>query len=322
MIRQALTVDEPEIIDLWNEVACEDGYKQMTQESFDKIIKNNKGFRHDLCWVLSIGDTVQGFLCGCTDDTLPFGQDAAYLTCLFIRKPYNTAGNYLDMLERFENTIRKYYLKKRIDVLFFNSMQIPWIIPGTDGHEHNNAPGVVIGSELHKALLDFDYLQRNVECGMYLNLKNFQIPDSIKAKEEELAGKGYHISLFEKNKQKHILKMAKTFNNPLWEKEVPGYSRKGTPILIADKEGEAIGFAGPAIKEASGRGYFSGIGVEDEFGGMGIGTVLFYKLCELMKQETVEYMSLFTGKFNPAKKIYEEIGFQTAKEFAIMRKEF
>ncbi len=47
----------------------------------------------------------------------------------------------------------------------------------------------------------------------------------------------------------------------------------------------------------------------------------FYSLCHELKNLGAEYMTLFTGKNNPAKYIYLNAGFKVVKQFALLKKE-
>jgi ribosomal protein S18 acetylase RimI-like enzyme len=140
---------------------------------------------------------------------------------------------------------------------------------------------------------------------MYLNLNDFFIPEAIKEKEAKAALDHYEISLFDRQKHRGVAEMLSLLDNPLWEKEITQCTKENIPVLVAAKEGEVVGFAGPIIRQKNGRGYFTGIGVVKEQEGHGIGT---------------EYMSLYTGSENPAGKIYQQAGFVTVQQFAIMRK--
>ncbi len=92
--------------------------------------------------------------------------------------------------------------------------------------------------------------------------------------------------------------------------------------MIAARDGKAVGFAGPVIRQESGRGYFAGIGVNQEHEGHGLGSILFFKLCEAFIKVRADYMSLYTGIENPAINIYKKAGFKEVREFAVMRKEW
>jgi ribosomal protein S18 acetylase RimI-like enzyme len=112
------------------------------------------------------------------------------------------------------------------------------------------------------------------------------------------------------------------FDNPLWKREISHCAANGVPVVVAAHAGKAVGFAGPVIRQDNGRGYFAGIGVLPEHEGHGLGSILFFKLCEAFRSIGTEYMSLYTGNSNPAIRIYEKAGFRTVKQFAVMRREF
>lgn len=307
------------IIALWNKVAVKDGYKELDRESFKEIFENNPYFSTVNTYILDI-DGVNGFACGCTGDNLPLGDTSGYITCIFLDEQHQTASNFTDLLNSIENSFRSSG-KKQAEILFFNPIQLPWYIPETPRHEHNNAPGAFDGSFFHQNLLKNGYVERTRECAMYLNLDLFQMPDLIIAKEKLAAEAGYEVELYDKSRHSGIEEMLNGFDNILWQREIKECTEKGTPVVIAAKNGRAVGFAGPVIRQKSGRGYFAGIGVHTDHEGHGLGSILFFKLCEAFKNIGTDYMSLYTGLQNPAINIYKKAGFTTVKEFAVMRKQ-
>ncbi|WP_422660941.1 GNAT family N-acetyltransferase [Paenibacillus sp. EC2-1] len=308
------------VIDLWNKEAVKDGYKELTEESFTSIFQSNPYFDPENTFVLVESGQLQGFACGCTGDDLPLGGVAGYITCIVLAESYQTDDYFTKLLEALENRFRQ-LSKKQSDVLFFNPMMLPWYIPDTPRHEHNNAPGVPVDSALYDVLLRQGYIERAREYAMYLNLSDFRVPESSRLKEDKAAEDGYHVELFDPTKHHGIEEMLKGFDNPLWQKEIGESTRKGVPVVIAAYQGKVVGFAGPVIRQENGRGYFAGIGVHPDHEGHGLGSILFYKLCEAFKNMGTDYMSLYTGSTNPAIRIYEKAGFQTVKQFSVMRKE-
>lgn len=308
------------VIDLWNKEAVNDGYKELTEESFASIFQSNPYFDPENTFVLVESGQLQGFACGCTGDDLPLGGVAGYITCIVLSDRFRTEEHYNKMLESLENRFRQLG-KTQSDVLFFNPMMLPWYIPDTPRHEHNNAPGVPVDSALYDVLLRQGYIERAREYAMYLNLSDFRIPESSRLKEDKAAEDGYHVELFDPTKHYGVDEMLEGFDNPLWQKEIGESTRKGVPVVIAAYQGKVVGFAGPVIRQENGRGYFAGIGVHPDHEGHGLGSILFYKLCEAFKNMGTDYMSLYTGSTNPAIRIYEKAGFQTVKQFSVMRKE-
>lgn len=310
-----------ETIDLWNRSAVHDGYKELTEQLFTDIFLSNPYFDLRTTFVLIEENRVKGFACGCTGDDLPLGLVAGYVTCIVLDPEAQTDDRYAQLLTALEQRFQSLG-KKQAEFLFFNPMLLPWYIPGTPKHEHNNAPGVPVGSKLHAFLLRYGYMERAQECGMYLPLGNFSIPEDIRVKEQKAAQEGYRVGLFDPARHAGVEEMLDGLDNPLWRKQVPEYIASSTPILLADHQGRAAGFAGPVIRQDNGRGFFIGIGVHPAHEGHGLGSLLFFKLCEAFRDAGTEYMSLFTGTTNPAMRIYEKAGFKTVKPFAIMRREF
>lgn len=310
-----------EVIALWNEEAVKEGYKELTLESFEGIFLSSPYFDREAAFVLIEEGKVEGFACGCTGDDLPLGDVAGYITCIVLSSNYQTSENYSLMLEALERRFQQVG-KKQSEVLFFNPMQLPWYIPDTPKHEHNNAPGLPVGSKVYEFLLGQGYVERTQECAMYLNLSDFNMPDEIRQKEDKAAADGYEVELFQSGKHFGVEEMLTALNNPLWQKEITKSTTDGVPVVIAAHHGKVVGFAGPVIRSESGRGYFTGIGVQPDHEGHGLGSILFFKLCEAFGMVQAEYMSLYTGVSNPAIRIYEKAGFKKVKYFSIMRKEF
>ncbi|MCL6460234.1 MAG: GNAT family N-acetyltransferase [Gorillibacterium sp.] len=310
-----------EVITLWNKEAMQDGYKELTEKSFRDIFLANPYFDHETAFVLLESGQVKGFACGCTGDDLPLGTVAGYITCIVLSSDCKTNENYRLMLNKLEHRFQ-HLGKKQADILFFNPMLLPWYIPGTPKHEHNNAPGVPLDSTLYPFLLSQGYIDRSRECALYLNLAQFSIPEDIIAKEEKAATEGYRVELFNPERYSGVEQMLTGFDNLLWQREIPKYTANRVPMVIAAYERKVVGFAGPVIRQDNGRAFFTGIGVHPDHEGHGLGSVLFFKLCEAFQSIQTEYMSLFTGQNNPAIRIYEKAGFQRVKEFAVMRREF
>ena len=113
-------------------------------------------------------------------------------------------------------------------------------------------------------------------------------------------------------------------NSETWKTTVLNHVKekgKDNTLIVALDGNLVIGFTGPIYKQSSGRGYFAGIGIHSKYRGRGIGTLLFSRLCMGFKEIGVDYMTLFTGKNNPARNIYERENFKIVRSWANMRKE-
>ncbi|MFD0959934.1 GNAT family N-acetyltransferase [Paenibacillus chungangensis] len=311
----------PEVIALWNAEMVKDGYKEMTEASFRAIIRHNRYFDEETAFLWLEDGVLQGFGCGCTGSDLPYGDVAGYITCIVVGvEAVNRDVVYASLLSGLERRFQSLG-KVQAEVLFFNPMQLPWYIPNTPGHEHNNAPGVPVDSELHAFLLSRGYMERAIEHAMYMELDGYEVPDSAHAKEKRAEDAGYSVALYNPAYHSGVGEMLVALGNPLWSKDIADSAAGGVPFLIAAQRGEAVGFAGPLIRSENGRGYFAGIGVMQEHEGRGLGSLLFFRLCEAFRHIGADYMSIYTGSTNPAIGIYEKAGFETVKEFAVMRRE-
>ncbi|WP_332310195.1 GNAT family N-acetyltransferase [Paenibacillus sp. P22] len=250
---------EEEAVALWNGEAVRDGYKEMSGERFRSSMTGHPSFDAGTAFVLLEEGRVEGFAVGCAGDDLPLGDVAGYITCVVVRSGPEADAARSRLLDELERRFRELG-RKQAEVLFFNPMRLPWYIPDTPGHEHNNAPGVPAGSSLHRLLLERGYAERALQKAMYLPLADFSVPDEIRAKEERAASAGYRVERLDAARHSGLAEMLEALGNPLWKQEIASAAASGVPVLLAAREGRAAGFAGPVIREDSGRGYFAGIG--------------------------------------------------------------
>ena len=91
-------------------------------------------------------------------------------------------------------------------------------------------------------------------------------------------------------------------------------------LIVEDRDGRVMGTAGTVYPEKNGRGFFSALAVDPADGGRGIGNVLFFSLCQELKNMGAEYMTIFVTETNFARRIYEKAGFSAVQEWAILKK--
>ncbi len=90
------------------------------------------------------------------------------------------------------------------------------------------------------------------------------------------------------------------------------------PLLTATHGPDIIGFTGPVDLQRSGRGWFTGICTDPDWGGRGIASVLFNLLMKEFADEGAAFCSLFTGAENHAQKIYLRAGLRITSRWAVM----
>lgn len=320
MIRPYRDSDRSALHALWNARADSLGYAALDEAQFHTLFLDHPDFSPEFTFVLENDRQVLGFVNGCTGSHIPRGDVRGYVSCLILSERADTDANTAALLTALEDAFRRAG-KPYSAVTFFNPIRLPWIIPGTDGHQHNNAPGVAVDLPLHGRMLALGYRETTREQAMHLDLGTFAIPQKIRQQAEKMAEEGYTVAFYDPEKHRGLDEMLRDLQNPLWTEEITAAANAGQPLLVGLCGDIVAGFTGPIHPEPTGRGYFAGIGVSPRYEHHGLGKLLFYTLCQEEKEAGARYMSLFTGETNPARRIYLEAGFQIARTFGVLIKE-
>ena len=320
MIRNYLPSDEMPLLSLWNTAAAAMGYAPLDLQQLRALLTRHPNFSPEYTFVLEESGTLLGFCNGCTGESIPKGDVRGYVSCVILAEEADTAENTGLLLSALEDSFRK---AGRIysAVTFFNPIRLPWIIPGTPGHQHNNAPGIALDLPLHDRMLSLGYRQSTRECAMYLNLSGYETPAWVEEKAAKMAREGYTVARYDPQKHLGLEEMVAALDNSMWSAEIPAAGKAGMDLLVGLKDRTCAGFTGPVYPEKTGRGYFAGLGVAPQYEGHGLGTLLFYRLLQREKEVGSSYMSLFTGEDNHARFIYLGAGFRIVLTFGVMLKE-
>lgn len=313
MIRNYSTADRADVLRLWNSAGVKMGYAPLEAGQLDGLLLAHQSFMPELAFVLVENGIVCGFASGCVQ------QDRGFLSCIILDDPVDTLDNTALLVSALEDGLRTAGAAED-HVSFWCPVRLPWVIPGTGGHQHNNVPGAALDLPLHDRLLSLGYAPVSRECGMYLNLEDFRLPGWVMEKAQRMAKVNYTVAVYDPARHTGLPEMLDALHNPLWRAEIPAAVREGMDVLVGLCDDTVAGFAGPVYPERTGRGYFAGIGVAPRHAHHGLGTLLFYRLCQQEKENGARYMSLFTGEENPAGRIYEGAGFRVVRKFDVMRK--
>lgn len=320
MIRCYLPQDDDALLHLWNTAGVRMGYAPLSTEQFHRLLLRHPEFSADFTFVLERSGSMEGFISGCTGPHIPGGATKGYITCLILSREADTPENTALLLSTLEDAFREKG-KLQCTASFFNPIRLPWVMPGTQGHQHNNVPGIAEDLPLHGRMLALGYREAARECAMHLELKDFSTPDWVEEKAAKMAAAGYRVARYDPALHTGLEEMVDTLNNPVWSEEIPAAGRTGMDLLVGLYGNVCAGFTGPIYPEPTGRGYFSGIGVAPQYEKQGLGTLLFYRLLRREKEAGARYMSLFTGVNNRAKQIYLGAGFRVVRTFGVMLKE-
>lgn len=292
-------------------------YKPFQEKDFaDFFLSAADTRQHQVCFLAGNGSA---FASGCWVD----GEKKAYITMVLVRQDCRNRGLGRRILGELERALARESGAFAFEIIFFNPMNLEWIIPKSGHHDHPNAPGVDIAGNGYLFFKNCGYRDFAYQNSYYLNLADYRMPDEIAGRAASLARDGITVTAFDATKHTGMEALLDNLGNDLWKREIMGEIRRPAgahPILIAEQNGTVCGFTGPLYVQPSGRGYFAGIGVHSAYRGRGIAKVLFNKLCNSQRQMGAKFMSLFTGENNPARNIYEAAGFRIVRTWADMRK--
>lgn len=303
----------PLVVDLWNNASSEEQwiYQPVTSQDVERLL-----FQPNMC---TIGywsqDQLIAFLSGVVDQTRQVG----YLTMVYVQRPYRRSGIACALLKHYE----EYLLTQSIstmEVVFRNPSALTWVVPNTNGHDHPNAPGVLIPSDGYDFLISQGYKPFAIQEVYHQDIRFFQPTDRVLDKQATLTEE--HITVTQYDAKVHIglSELFDNLDNPSWKQDVDRGLALQQPLLVVVDHNKVIGFAGPLFVQSSGRGYFAGIGVHRDYRNRGVASVLFSALCTTLSQMGATYMTLFTGQENPARHVYLHAGFQVHASFVNLRK--
>ncbi|MGD9886590.1 MAG: GNAT family N-acetyltransferase, partial [Bacilli bacterium] len=245
-----------------------------------------------------------------------------YITCIAVDYRYTRQGigsKLLLALESYLKALGKTYVRN----LFFNPINLEWLVPGYDKHEHPGAPAIPYNTPYYFLFMANGYNVNGQQDAYHLDLSHYTLPQDVKKKIAMNEQDGYTITYYDPKLHFGFDELFDALKNEGWREVVKNNlaKQKPDPMLIVQKEGEILGWTGPVFTQPSGRGYLGGIGVHPKTQGHGLGKSLFCMLCQRSKENNAKFMTLFTGSDNKAREIYLYAGMKLVQSFAVLRKE-
>ncbi|TVQ28701.1 MAG: GNAT family N-acetyltransferase [Spirochaetaceae bacterium] len=310
-------------VSLWN--ACRSGcrplhYAPMISDTFTELFLSDASDRIVINLVALQAREVIGFASG----TLRSGGEQGYITVVLVRDGDRRRGVGTRLLDGLEARLAAHGQPiDRYEVMFFNPVNIRWIVPGTDLHDHPNAPGVDVSCDGYLFLKNRGYRDVAYQNSYYLSLSYYRYPVDIESGIATLARGGIRIVRYDPHRHSGLNELFDDLGNDEWRRIVgANFAPDGPadPVLVVEDGDRVCGFTGPIRVQQSGRGYFAGIGVHSDYRGRGAGKALFAALCMELTEIGASFMTLFTGETNPARNIYEAAGFRIVRTWADMRR--
>lgn len=345
-IRQFEKRDMQGVIAIWNQAtaAGEVLYYPLTREYFEKKFEADPNYDPALSMVAEENGEIVGFINGVAKKVFLSKENAdntpGYLTCVFVKKENRGKGIGSALVATLEAAFRAMG-KTVISCDGNNPINLDWIIPGTPGHDHNNAPGIDAECPGYEFLKTIGYQEVAREIAMYLNLADFTPWDELEERKKALADAGIYVGRYDPSLDYDFDEMCDRLGSEYWRDVLrseidchkrgvpntdPRFIPNGKvpagprPILVATCNKHIIAQTGPVDRQESGRGWFTGIGTDPLYERRGIASVLFNVLMQEFIAEGASFSTLFTGEDNHAQKIYKRAGFRVVRRFSVMRK--
>ncbi len=313
-----------EVVALWNEsVAKHSIYSPFTIDGFQSKFLDNPHFQEKGAFVAVINETIVGFACATYNNQ---GKEPSltpgYIACVAVSKSNQRQGIGTKLLLACEAFL-KAEGKTVVRNLFFNPINLEWLVPGYDRHEHPGAPAIPYNTPYYFLFMANKYNVNGQQDAYHLDLNKYTLPLDVVNKIATNEKEGYTITYYDPKLHYGFDALFDALKNEGWREVVNNNLAKAKPdpMLIVQKDGEILGWTGPVLTQPSGRGYLGGIGIHPKTQGHGLGKSLFCMLCEKSKENGAKFMTLFTGSDNKAREIYLYAGMKIVQSFAVLRKE-
>jgi len=339
--------DLPGVLTLWNESvrAGETVYFELTESYFHTKFEMDPNYDPKYSIVCEIDGHIAGFISGIAKKILlnheTHENSPGYITCLFVRRDLRRRGIGRALTEALCGLFRAEG-KHTAAICNDNPVNLDWHIPGTPGHDHNNAPGVDTASPGYGFFMAAGFTETARETAMYLNLKDYVPWPEMKARQEQLLSEGVFTGRYDASLGYDYDRMCDRVGSEYWREVIRSElacwkeNRPNTdtrflpnstkipagprPMLAATHDRHMVAFTGPVDLQSSGRGWFCGIFTDPEYEHRGIAPILFHLLMEEFIAEGALFSTLFTGENNRAQHIYLRTGFRPVRSFAHMNK--
>lgn len=299
--------------------------KKMSDEGFARhFFSPLEGYEKVFIRATDGGGKIRGFASGC----IRLSSDVSYITYVLVDRESRRSGLGTELLHTLEAELKTPETKK-YEAVFYNPMSLPWVVPGTDGHDHPGHPGVDMISEGYVFMSNMGYRDYADQNAYHIDLSKYSLPERMEQLKARAAESGLGVTYYDKERHTELEELMDALKSEGWKRSVLENEKKEhpLPLLVAEDasigggKAKAVGFTGPVFVQESGRGYLFGIGVHPDYRGHGLGKLLFATLCNANKAAGATFMTLFTGENNPARNIYEGAGMKIARCFSCMRKE-
>lgn len=313
-----------DVVSLWNEsVVPYSVYAEFTEATFrEKFLCNPLYDEDGSCVVIENGKVIGFGNATYNNLNKEASLTPGYITCIAVDKAYWRQGIGTKVLLYLEDFLRSKG-KTFVRNFFGNPINLKWYIPGYVKHEHAGAPAVDFNTPYYFLLMANGYNVNGQQDAYHIDLTKYVMPQRVIDKIKENEKDGYTLTIYDEKIHYGFDELFDALGSEGWRQAIKNNlaKEKPLPILIAQKDGEILGFTGPINNEPSGRAFLAGVAIHPKVQARGLGKTMFCTLCEKSKENGSTFMTLFTGADNKARNIYMYAGLRLVRSFAIMRKD-
>lgn len=305
VIREYQVEDFTAVIKLWNKCLSRDYISPATFQL--KVLADNN-FTPEGCLVAESEEQIVGFMLGIIRkiplESIGIQEELGWITVFFVDQEYRRQG----IGQRLLDKLFIYFQKNERKKIYVSSYVPNYFFPGVDIDEYRAG---------------FEFLQANGfkdnsrVIGMGNELQDMIVPERVHQQVEELAERGIYIQDFEKKYTYSLLNYLRREFPGDWAGSIVDKIKTGSEdeIIIALRNEEVLGYC---QFEGS---HFGPFGVSEKLRGEGIGSILFWKVVEKMKEKGYHFIWLaWTG--GDAARFYREKGnLHQTREHSIMVRE-
>ncbi|MFA7417479.1 MAG: GNAT family N-acetyltransferase [Acholeplasma sp.] len=320
-IRKVQSEDIKHLLDLFNQTTLTPNflYEKLSEEDFKAKFIHSTNVYDIHTFVATYHQSVIGFISGVYDIT----TKKAYITMIIVDTKYRHKKIGTALLNTLETVLRQQLLDQdKVEIVFFNPVALSWVIPHTHAI-HPNAPGIDSLSDAYLFFKAHNYLDFAVQNAYYMDIRNYAFSQLTQSVIDSVENKGFKFGYYDLEIDYGLETLLDNLGSPVWKTVILEHIHtqgNNNTLLVPTFEHKVAGFTGPLKVEPNGRGYFAGIGTHSDYRGFGLGKALFAKLVMGLKVLGADYMTLFTGEHNPARRMYEKEGFKVVRTFIDLRK--
>ena len=188
------------------------------------------------------GDALVGLISG----VIAADRRVGYLSYLCVGKDVRRRGIASALYEAWEVETAVHPAVDKLEVVFYNPVQLPWYIPHGNGDWHPCLPGVDKSSGLYLFLKNRGWRDFATQNVYYRRMSDYEDGPGIAATRERLFSEGIELTLYDPAKHRGLPELFDNIGNPGWKAYV--LAHLDLPVVVAvdrNADGLVVGYTGP-----------------------------------------------------------------------------